>query len=40
MQTKESMSGWLPQVMKLFMPGFLDKSLDVRRNYDSRTIGK
>jgi hypothetical protein len=27
--TEESMSGWLTRVMKLFMPGFLDKSLDV-----------
>lgn len=27
--TEESMSGWLPRAMKLFMPGFLDKSLDV-----------
>ena len=26
--TEESMSGWLTGVMKLFMPGFLDKSLD------------
>lgn len=26
--TEESMSGWLTRVMKLLMPGFLDKSLD------------
>jgi uncharacterized protein YndB with AHSA1/START domain len=27
--TEESMSGWVPRVMKFFIPGFLDKSLDV-----------